>query len=212
MTSTAASCACSCTRRTSGRRTRRSSCARTCTRSAPSATVQAPERMWTHARLGECRNLCMCLRARRVRERAHAMRAVLRYALPNACGRMHGLASAENDACMCARAGELQARQPPRCPQCRAELWADAKANRDFISVLGRLELQCGSCESDVLLSNADALRHASECPNNHLRCPMPSGPGGSEHAEASYVKCLHSPLASSMHLARAAHARRSRL
>jgi len=75
-----------------------------------------------------------------------------------------------------ARAGELQARQPPKCPQCRAELWADAKANRDFISVLSRLELQCGGCDSDLRLSNADALRHASECPNNHLRCPMPSG------------------------------------
>ena len=77
---------------------------------------------------------------------------------------------------MHARTGELQTRQPPKCPQCRAELWADAKANRDFISVLSRLELQCGGCDSDVRLSNADALRHASECPNNHLRCPMPSG------------------------------------
>jgi hypothetical protein len=77
---------------------------------------------------------------------------------------------------MHARAGELQARHPPKCPQCRAELWADAKANRDFISVLSRLELQCGGCDSDVRMSNAEALRHASECPNNHLRCPMPSG------------------------------------
>ena len=118
-----------------------------------------------HTVCAQCYGTSTRARAARLKH-AHARAARLKHAHAHAARLKHAHA----------RAGELQARQPPKCPQCRADLWADAKANRDFISVLSRLELQCGGCESDVRMSNADALRHASECPNNHLRCPMPSG------------------------------------
>ena len=128
-----------------------------------------------HTVCAQCYGTSTRARAARLKH-AHARAARLKHAHARAARLKHAHAHAARLKHAHARAGELQARQPPKCPQCRADLWADAKANRDFISVLSRLELQCGGCESDVRMSNADALRHASECPNNHLRCPMPSG------------------------------------
>lgn len=59
------------------------------------------------------------------------------------------------------------------CPQCRTAMWKQETVNRDLVELMGKLQLKCGSCDNEQLMTNSTAIQHAKECSGSHVQCPM---------------------------------------
>jgi len=86
----------------------------------------------------------------------------------------------------------LKQEQAPKCPQCRQPLKKDDVPNRDVIFMLSIARMRCGGCESGVDMPCETDQKHARECSENHITCPL-------LNSDLMLSQCTHSMSVSAL-------------